>query len=125
VVNIQTRKITDGLASLVKQIDSLVDDAGKRGAATKHAFVVLISNDPDEAESTLEEFSKKTEIKNIPLTVFDGVAGPRGYKIAKDAEVTVMLWVNARVSVNLAFGEGELDDDAVAKVVAAAKEHLR
>ena len=30
------------------------------------------------AESKLEEFSQETEIKNVPLTVFDGVAGPRG-----------------------------------------------
>ena len=46
------------------------------------------------------------------------------YKIAKDAEVTIMMWSKQKVDVNLAFGEGELDGAAVAKVVAAAKEHL-
>ena len=125
MINIQARKITDNLASLVKQIDSLVDDAGSIGSGSKHAFVVLITDDPDEAESKLEHLALAKGIKNAPLTLFDGVAGPRGYKIAKDAEVTVMMWKGTKVAVNHAFGEGELTAAAVKEVVADAKKHLK
>ncbi len=125
MVNIHTREITDNLASLVKQIDSLVDDAKAKGKDKKHAFVVLLTDDADAAEPKLEALAKKHEIKNTPLTIFDGISGPKGYKIAKNAEVTVMVWVNKKVEVNHAFGKGELDAEAVKKVLANAKKYLQ
>ena len=125
MINIQAREITDNLASLVKQIDSLVDDAAAKSRGSKHAFVVLLTGDPDVAEAKLEDFAKKHQIKNTPLTVFDGISGPRGYKIAKEAEVTVMMWSKQQVDVNHAFAKGELDADAVKKIVADAEKHLQ
>jgi hypothetical protein len=125
VINIQAREITDNLTSLVKQIDSLVDDAADRSRGSKHAFVVLLTGDPDAAEEKLAKFAKHYEIKNTPLTVFDGISGPPGYKIAKDAEVTVMMWSGQKVDVNHAFAKGELDAAAVKTIVADAKKHLQ
>ena len=124
MINIHAREITDNLASLVKQIDSLVDDAGNISSDTKHAFVVLLTDDPDEAESGLKKLADKQSIKNTPLTLFDGVAGPRGYKIAKNADVTVMMWSGQKVKFNEAFAKGELDKAAVKEIVAEAKKHL-
>ena len=126
MINIQARKITDNLASLVKQIDSLVDDAGEKGEDTKHAFFVLITDDPDAAEPSLKDLAAKHDIRHTPLTIFDGIAGPGGYDIAEDAEVTVMMWSaeGKEVQVNHAFGKGELDKKAVQKIVADAKKHV-
>ena len=114
----------DNLASLVKQIDSLVDNAADINKESKHAFVVLITDDPEASTSELEDLAEKYEIENIPLTLFDGISGPEGYDISEDAEVTVMMWADKRVAVNHAFGPGELDEDAVEKVVEDAKKHL-
>ncbi len=126
MVNIQTRKITDDLARLVKKLDRMVDNAGeKKAGATKHAFLVYLTDDPDAAEKELEKFAEKHKIKNIPLTVFDGVAGPRKYNIAKDAEVTVMMWKEQKVKVNQACASDKLDKKAVRKVLKDAKEHLK
>ena len=124
MVNIQAREITENLASLVKQIDALVDDPSKPRVGC-HAFVVYITDDPDAAEEKLAEVAKKHGIKNTPLTVFDGVSGPGGYKIAADAEVTVMMWHKNKVAINHAFGKGELTEAAIKKVVADAKEQLQ
>jgi len=124
VVNIQARKITDNLASLVKQVDSLVDNAANKTKETKHAFVVFITDDPEASTSELENLAEKHGIENIPLTLFDGISGPEGYGIAEDAEVTVMMWADQKVAVNHAFGPGKLDEDAVEKVVKDAKKHL-
>ncbi len=110
-----TRSLDDGLASLVKKIDAKVaDNADKKMAG----FVVLLTDDPDQAEAELKAFAKKHDIKHVPLTLFDGVAGPRSYKIAEDADVTVNMWVGVKVQANHAFGKGELNEGAVAKVVA-------
>ena len=52
----------------------------------------------------------------MPLTVFDGEAGPEQYKISKDAAVNVMMWNKQRVQVNHAFADAKLAEDDVKKV---------
>jgi hypothetical protein len=115
VVNVFAREITDNLASLVKQLDKVVgENEGKNMAG----FVVLLTEDPDADEAKLKQLAAKHGIKNIPLTVYDGSAGPPNYKIAKDADVTVHMWVGLKVKANHAFGKGKLDKAASAKIVA-------
>lgn len=122
MINIQTRVITDELTSLVKQLDALVDPANEKGS---HAFVVLLTDDADEAEEKLTDVAEKNEIKNIPLTVFDGIAGPSSYKIAEDADVTIMMWKGLEVEKNYAFGKDGLTADEVKKIVKDAEAHLK
>ena len=116
MVNIFAREITDDLASLVKEMDEVV---GKNEKQKMAGFFVLLSEDPDAAEKKLKELAEKHKIKNIPLTVFDGAAGPGNYKIAKDADVTVLMWQGRQqeVKVNHSFRKKELDKEAVKKVV--------
>lgn len=114
MVSVFAREITDNLISLIKQIDSAV---GKNEDKKLAAFVVLLSDDPDAAEKKLKELAAKHEIKNVPLTVFEGVAGPPNYKVAKDAEVTVLMWAQQTIKVNHAFAKGGLDEKAVKEVV--------
>ncbi len=115
MVSIFTRSITDDLTSLVKNIDKQV---AKNKDQRMAAFVVLLSDDPDADEKKLQDLAAKHGIKHVPLTIFDGTAGPPRYKIAKDAEVTVMMWKRTRVQANHAFAKGKLtakDVKAVAK----------
>ena len=78
--------------------------------------IVACSRDAD-AEK-LKEFAKKHKLKNTPVTIFDGVAGPPKYKISKDADVTVMMWVGKSVKANHAFENGKLDKSSIKKVLA-------
>ena len=66
----------------------------------------------------LKEFAKKHKLKNTPVTIFDGVAGPPKYKISKDADVTVMMWVGQKVKANHAFENGKLNKSSIKKVLA-------
>jgi hypothetical protein len=113
-VAIFARDITDNLASLVKQVDEQVAKNEKQKMA---AFVVLLSEDADAAAPKLEELAKKQGIKHVPLTIFDGESGPSGYKIAKDADVTVLLWKDQEVKANHAFKKGELNAKGVTAIV--------
>ena len=125
MVNIFTRKITGDLTSLVKKIDEIVQKNKKRKMA---AYVVLLSDSPDADEKKLKELAKKEKIsKNVPLTVFEGVSGPESYKVAKDAEVTVMMWVGRQrnVKVNHAFRAGELKKASINKIVADTAKILK
>lgn len=60
--------------------------------------------------------AKDKGIKNVPLTVFDGVAGPEKYQISKDAAVTVMMWNKSRIAVNQAYAAAKLPEGEVKKL---------
>jgi hypothetical protein len=114
VVNVFAREITDDLTSLVKQIDETV---GAHTDKKMAAFVVLLTDDPDAVEPRLKEVAEELRIEKTPLTVFDGLAGPPKYRIAKAADVTVMMWVGGKVKINRVYAKGELDKAAVESIV--------
>jgi len=126
VINIQARTITDNLASLVKQLDEMVQSVeDKKGSDTNHAFLVYLTNDPDAAQEELESFAEKHQIKKIPLTLFDGEAGPPNYEIAEEADVTVMMWKDKKIRANCAFTSDSFDKRAVNVVLEKAREHVK
>jgi hypothetical protein len=112
VAMIFARKIDDSLTSLVKKLD-------KATAANKSSrmgsFVVFMSDD-EGMEKKLTELAKKANLKNTILTL-DNPSGPRGYSIAKDADVTVVLYTRRTVKVNHAYKKGEFTDKEVEKVI--------
>lgn len=120
-VTIFTRELNDNVTALIKDVDAAV---GKNGDQKLSAFVVLLTDDPDAAEPKLAALAKKAGVKNVPLTVYDGTAGPPAYKIDKNAEVSVMMWVKSDVKVSQAFEKGKFDKVAVKKVSADTKKIL-
>ena len=107
------REIDDGLTGLVKKIDAATAAHKKESMGS---FVVFCTPDGEDLEPKLKELAKKEGIKNTVLTI-DNPAGPRGYNVAKDAAVTVVLYTNREVKANYAFKKGELKDDDINTVI--------
>lgn len=121
MVSIFAREITDDLAGLVKQIDTVVSENDDKRMA---AFLVLMTEDPDAAGPQLKKLAEDQEIGKTPLTVYDGIAGPPAYSIAEEADVTVLMWVGSRVKVNRVLAAGELNADKVKEIVSSTSEIL-
>ena len=121
VVSIFAREVDENLVDLIKQIDKQIADNKEQQMS---AFVVLLTEDPDAIEPKLEEVAKKNKIKNVPLTVFDGPAGPSSYKISEKADVTVMMWVKSEVKATHGI-DGKLDKKQVEKIVADTQKILK
>lgn len=121
VVTIFTREVNDQVISLVKKVDTQVGDNKDKKMAS---FLVVLTDNADETEAKLAEIAKKEGIKNIPLTLMEGDAGPKGYGIQKDAETTVMMWVDSELKVNEAYGKGKFDKKAVDTVAGETKKIL-
>ena len=119
VAVIFTREITPGLTSLVKKLEQATAD---HSDCKMGAFVVLLSDD-DKMEEKLKELAEKEKLKKVVLTL-DSPQGPPKYKIAKDADVTVILYDKKRVKKNLAYEKGKLTDQDVDAVLVAVKEIL-
>jgi hypothetical protein len=117
-----TREITPEVSALIENIDKQVGENKDKNMA---AFVVLLTDDADAGAKQLTKLAADKKIKNVPLTVFDGNAGPEKYKIAKDASVTVLMWNKGKIQVNQAYAATKLSDEQVKTVAAETSKILK
>lgn len=113
VVMVFARETSAGLTSLVKKIDAATVANQDKNMCS---FVVFLSDDEKLAD-VLKAFAKKEEIKQTILAT-DNVAGPPGYNIAKDADITVIMYNERKVEVNQAFRKGALNAGLLQKLMA-------
>jgi hypothetical protein len=122
VVSIFTRNVDDKLAALLKEVDAVV---GKNAESKKMAaFLVVLTDDPTAQEEALKKLAKDNGIKNVPLTTFEDLNGPRGYRLSKDAEVTVMMWVDGKVQVNESLSGADLTAEKIAALTKSTSKIL-
>jgi hypothetical protein len=108
------RTMSDPLAQLVKGLDKALTD---HKARELRAWVTFLSDDQTSLDPKLVAWSKKHAIRDVPLGVFEEVGGPPTYKLAKDADVTVLLYVKRKVVSNFAFRAGEFTEAKVEEVL--------
>jgi hypothetical protein len=97
------------LTSLVKKID----------AASKEKKVksfVIVMGDEEKLPDQIKSLAEKEGIKTTVFAV-DNPAGPKGYNISKNADVTVLLYKGQKVEVNHAYAKGELNAQAITTIV--------
>jgi hypothetical protein len=107
------REVTPGLTSLVKKID----EATVTNKKAKMGSFVVFCSDEDDLKDKLKELAEKQHLEKIVLTI-DKPDGPPAYKVAKDADVTVILYNERKVESNHVFKKGELNEKAIEGIVA-------
>ncbi|HEV3165831.1 MAG TPA: hypothetical protein VGZ22_17515 [Isosphaeraceae bacterium] len=112
MVCVFARKTSEPLTSLVKQIDEKIGENGQL-----KSFVVVLTSKGDKTADDLKKLAKDASIKHVPLTMLQDPAGPPDYELAKDADITVLMWKGHKVKVNRAY-KGELTDQEVRTIVA-------
>jgi len=100
------------LVALMKKIDALT---ASNSDCQMGSFVVFCTDD-DKTEKTLAELAKKESYKKLVLSV-DNPAGPKEYSVAKDADITVVLYTDRDVKANYAFKKGALTEKDVEAIV--------
>ena len=98
---------------LIKALDA---ETAKHQKAEMGSFAVFLAGDKDKVEPKLKEFAKAENFKHITLAI-EGKEGPNKYNIAKDADVTVVLYFDRMVKANYAFPAGKMTDADIAAVV--------
>ena len=113
------REVSGPLTSLVKKIDA----ATSKHSGQKMGSFVVFCSDAEGLEKQLKALVEKEKLKNIVLAI-DNPSGPPKYKVAKDADVTVVLYNKHKVKANFAFKKGQLTDAEVNKIVGAVDKDL-
>jgi len=106
------REVSDPLTGLVKQIDKAT---GSNAASHMGSFIVFC-NDEKGLEAKLKDLAKREKLKDIVLTI-DAPVGPEGFKIAKDADVTVVLYDHRKIKANYAFRKGRLGKAEIDRII--------
>ena len=106
------RETTPELTTLIKKLDAC---CAKNKTAKLGSFVVFCS-DSEGLESKLKTMAKEADLKNVVLSI-DNPAGPENYKVSKDADVTVVLYVKRTAKANFAFKKGEMKEKDVETIM--------
>lgn len=110
------RTPSESLGKLAAQLDRALTE---HKAAELRAWVTFLSNDQTSLDRELVRWSQQHSLKSLPVGCFEDAGGPPSYKLARDADVTVILFARRKVQANFAFRSGELTDDAVKQIVQA------
>jgi CMP-2-keto-3-deoxyoctulosonic acid synthetase len=102
-------------ASTEKLIAAIEKETVANSKCDMGAFVVFLSDD-DKMADKLKEVAEKLKLKKVILSV-DNPAGPEKYKVAKEADVTVVLYTERTSKVNMAFEKGKMTDKDIEAVV--------
>jgi hypothetical protein len=103
------RSVSDSLAKLMLACDEAV---AARPKDAMRAWMTVLGEKTIGLDD-LAKWATKAGLKSVPVGVFDDPVGPPSYKLADDADVTVIVFENRKVAANFAFRKGELDDAAV------------
>lgn len=110
------RQLSDPLGKLVGRIDKAVRD---NEAAKLNGWVTFLAADQSAVDAKVVDWGKQHAVSTIPLGVFEDVNGPPSYRLARDADVTVLLFVNRKVVANFAARAGELNDERINDIMKA------
>lgn len=68
----------------------------------------------------LGKWSKQQGLTTMPVGVFDDAVGPPSYKLGPEADVTVLLFINRKVTANYTFRADELKPADITVIAAEA-----
>jgi hypothetical protein len=105
------RSLSEPLGKLLVELDA------EAVARKDKGFKVWMTQLAPTADlNALAKWGQKQGLKNTPVGAFEDVDGPPAYKLHKDADVTVLLFVKEKVVVNVAFRVGELTETEAARI---------
>jgi hypothetical protein len=112
VAQIFVREINDELTSLVKKIDSRLDESmSKHKPQQRYGAFVVLFNDDAKMQQKLKDLAAKGGLKQVVLCIGNAQAAAKN-RVAGEADVTVAVYTGpqwqAKVSANFALKKGEL-----------------
>jgi hypothetical protein len=107
------RSLSEPLARLTKRLDAA---AGRHKDASLFSSVVFLSRD-ESLPKEIKQLAEREKVQHTSLRTYKP-EGPMDYNIAKDADVTVILFTDRAVKANHAFRKGELTDKDIEAIVA-------
>jgi hypothetical protein len=107
------RELSEPVTRLVKRLDAAAIQHRSSELATT---VVFLSGD-EGLPKQAKQLADREKVKHTILRTYKP-EGPRGYKVVRDADVTVILFTDRVVKATHAFRKGELKDPDIDRILA-------
>jgi len=82
------------------------------------AWLTMLDDGQADLDGRIVAFSKTHAIRHLPLGAFTDGDGPPAYRLSREADVTVILFVQRKVTASFAFRAGELTEQAIERIIA-------
>ena len=112
VAMVFAREAHEPLLQLLRKLD---EASVKHQAKELGTFVVFL-NESESLRKELAAAAKRAPWQRLIVSTFDA-AGPSGFAVSKDADVTVVLYTEHEVKANHAFRRGALTDAATSVIL--------
>jgi hypothetical protein len=106
------KEVTPALVQLLKKIDAATGANKERGLGS----YAVVCTDAAGVDKQLQAVAKQQQIQNTVLTLYK-TGGPERYRLAPEADVTVLLYSHFTVKANHAFKNNELTEEATKAVL--------
>jgi hypothetical protein len=113
-VIIFARSLSEPLAQLARGVDKAVADHQSLGP---RGWITFLNDDQVRFDPQVAQWAKDHAIRHLPLGVFEDTGGPPSYRLSRDADVTVLLFVKRQVVANFAFRAGEFKRQEISEVI--------
>jgi hypothetical protein len=114
------RSLSEPLGTLLTELDADATTHAEKG------LKVWMTQLTEKADlDALSKWSKTQGLKSIPVGAFEDTDGPPAYKLHADADVTVLVFVNEKVTMNKAFRAKELTAEAVKEIRKAVADTVK
>jgi hypothetical protein len=113
VVMIFARQPSAQLVSLLQRVNAATAAHGDDSLGS----CAIFCNDAEALPRQLAQLAKQSNLGHIILATF-AAAGPPRYRIAPDADVTVLLYNHGNVKANHSFKKGELSEANIVTIMA-------
>src|SRR5262245_56944171 len=114
------RSLTEPLGKLAAKLDQSAADGVVPELRTW--LTLLDDGKQPDLDRRLVAWGLQHAIKTMPLGIFEDEVGPPSYRLNREAQATVLLFVKQKVVANFAFRAGDLTDEKIAEVTKAIEQ---
>lgn len=113
VAMVFAREVSAPLTQLIKRLDAVT--AQHRNAGV-HSCAIFLSSDA-KLQSQLKQLANQEKVQHTILRTYKP-EGPKGYQVARDADITVLLYTDRIVKANHTFKKGALKEKDIDAIIA-------
>ena len=118
------REVSDPLTSLVKHIDQQLEEAAALSPTQrKRGIYVIFCNDDPSQTKQLQGWIAGAQLKHV-VVCKDSAAGPERYRVAKEADLTAVVYSGNRVKANIPLRKGQLNECSAAEITESLSQVL-
>ena len=122
VVMIFAREVTPALLTLIQRLET-VTAASSAGSDESLGSCVIVCSDAESLPGQLAGLAQQMQLKHLVLATCKAT-GPTSYNISTEADLTILLYRHAQVTVNYSFRKGEFTAQHIEPILAGVARML-